>query len=67
MKWWAQSFLVGIPSVICGYRDDDGIVTELEEFQVEKLRKMGEVMTITLFSPSNSYLLKGTFVNFSNR
>lgn len=43
MKWWAQSFLVGVPSVICGYRDDDGVVNEMEEFDVEKLRKMGEV------------------------
>ena len=42
MKWWAQSFLVGIPTVICGYRDDDGVVDKLEEFAVDKLRKLGE-------------------------
>ncbi|KZS00672.1 Dom3Z protein [Daphnia magna] len=23
MKWWAQSFIVGIPKIVVGYRDDD--------------------------------------------
>jgi len=49
MKWWAQSFLVGVPSVICGYRDDDGVVNEMEEFDVEKIRKMGEVFLFLHF------------------
>ncbi|XP_076075179.1 decapping and exoribonuclease protein-like [Mytilus galloprovincialis] len=30
IKWWAQSYLVGIPKIVCGYRDDDGIVHRLE-------------------------------------
>ncbi|XP_071813014.1 decapping and exoribonuclease protein-like [Apostichopus japonicus] len=33
IKWWAQSFLVGIPEVICGFRDDDGVVKRLKSFQ----------------------------------
>ncbi|XP_072168245.1 decapping and exoribonuclease protein-like [Diadema setosum] len=33
IKWWAQSFLVGIPEVICGFRDDDGVVHRLESFR----------------------------------
>lgn len=53
MKWWAQSFLVGIPTVICGYRDDDGVVDKLEEMPVEKLRKMGE-----------DYWMPGVMMNF---
>lgn len=23
MKWWAQSFIVGIPKIVVGYRDDN--------------------------------------------
>ncbi|XP_060587638.1 decapping and exoribonuclease protein-like isoform X2 [Ruditapes philippinarum] len=37
IKWWAQSFLVGIPEIVCGYRDDDGIVHRLESFNTMKL------------------------------
>lgn len=43
MKWWAQSFLVGVPSVICGYRNDCGLVSKMEEFELKKLPKMGIV------------------------
>ncbi|KAI9275589.1 RAI1 like PD-XK nuclease-domain-containing protein [Phascolomyces articulosus] len=30
LKFWAQSFLVGVPRVICGFRDDDGVLSHLE-------------------------------------
>ncbi len=32
-KFWAQSFLAGVPRVICGMRDDDGIVREIKTYQ----------------------------------
>ncbi|KAJ8318463.1 hypothetical protein KUTeg_003554 [Tegillarca granosa] len=37
IKWWAQSFLVGIPQIICGFRDDDGIVHRLKKFNVQEI------------------------------
>ncbi|XP_046351572.2 decapping and exoribonuclease protein-like [Haliotis rufescens] len=40
IKWWAQSFLVGIEKIICGFRDDDGIVHRLEEFPTLKIPDM---------------------------
>ncbi|KAI7849460.1 RAI1 like PD-XK nuclease-domain-containing protein [Circinella umbellata] len=30
LKFWAQSFLVGVPRVICGFRDDDGVLSHVE-------------------------------------
>lgn len=30
LKFWAQSFLVGVPRVVCGFRDDDGSLTKTE-------------------------------------
>jgi RAT1-interacting protein len=33
MKWWAQSFLVGVPKIICGFRDDDGVIHNLQTFR----------------------------------
>jgi len=42
LKWWAQSFLVGTPEVLCGWRDDDGVVWRLESFTVRNIPKAGE-------------------------
>jgi len=42
LKWWAQSFLVGIPTVICGYRNDKGIVSKLESIPVKKMPSMAK-------------------------
>ncbi|XP_053601305.1 decapping and exoribonuclease protein-like isoform X2 [Plodia interpunctella] len=41
-KWWCQSFLAGIDTILCGYRNDEGIVEELKTFQLRDLVKMSE-------------------------
>ncbi|XP_073985864.1 decapping and exoribonuclease protein-like [Rhodnius prolixus] len=38
-KWWAQSFLVGIQTILVGYRNYDGIVTRLERIRVKDLTR----------------------------
>ncbi|KAF9972695.1 Dom-3 Z [Actinomortierella ambigua] len=30
LKFWAQSYLAGVPTIVVGFRDDDGIVRELQ-------------------------------------
>jgi len=40
LKWWLQSFLIGIEDILCGYRDDDGIVHTLEWYKVSKIPRM---------------------------
>jgi len=42
LKWWAQSFLVGIPTVVCGYRNDRGIVSKLESIPVKNMPSMAK-------------------------
>ena len=42
LKWWAQSFLVGIRKILCGFRDDDGIVHSLEDYPIQKLPEIGK-------------------------
>eukprot|EP00092_Neocalanus_flemingeri_P014743 GFUD01015909.1.p1 GENE.GFUD01015909.1~~GFUD01015909.1.p1 ORF type:complete len:398 (-),score=141.41 GFUD01015909.1:145-1248(-) len=39
LKWWAQSFLVGTRQILCGWRDDRGLVDRLEVFQVKDIPK----------------------------
>lgn len=42
VKWWLQSFLIGINTIICGYRDDGGKVRVLEKMGVNDLLTRGE-------------------------
>lgn len=34
IKWWLQSFLAGIDRIICGHRDDAGIIKHLTTYEV---------------------------------
>ncbi|XP_066944471.1 decapping and exoribonuclease protein-like isoform X2 [Macrobrachium rosenbergii] len=42
MKWWSQSYLVGIPTVVCGFRDNNGVVQSLKIFGVEEMPSLGQ-------------------------
>ncbi|KAI2641865.1 RAI1-domain-containing protein [Hypomontagnella submonticulosa] len=37
MKFWIQSFLLGVPKIIVGFRSPQGILTKLEEIQTAKI------------------------------
>ncbi|CAL5868876.1 uncharacterized protein PFLUO_LOCUS3103 [Penicillium psychrofluorescens] len=45
LKFWAQSFLLGVPRIIVGFRDQNGIVRSLEELETAsipgKVKKVG--------------------------
>ncbi|KAF9581824.1 Dom-3 Z [Lunasporangiospora selenospora] len=40
LKFWAQSFLVGIPMIVVGCRDDDGNVTKIEQLETNQIPRM---------------------------
>lgn len=42
-KWWCQSFLAGVDTILCGFRDDNGIVEELKLISVSELPKKAKV------------------------
>ncbi|KAK0147402.1 Decapping and exoribonuclease protein [Merluccius polli] len=37
LKWWAQSFLPGVPRIVAGFRDPDGLVVGTETIQISKI------------------------------
>ncbi|KAL4944721.1 hypothetical protein BDV06DRAFT_232678 [Aspergillus oleicola] len=37
LKFWAQSFLLGVPKIVVGFRDQDGIVRRLEELETANI------------------------------
>lgn len=43
LSWWCQSFTVGINSILCGIRDDRGIVRELKDYKVADLPRLSKV------------------------
>lgn len=40
IKFWAQSFLIGIPKIIVGFRDDDGNLCSLKEIKTLEIPRM---------------------------
>lgn len=42
MKWWGQSHLVGIPRVVCGFRDTSGIIHTLRTYHVQEIPKLAQ-------------------------
>uniref|UniRef100_A0A1I8EK43 Decapping nuclease n=1 Tax=Wuchereria bancrofti TaxID=6293 RepID=A0A1I8EK43_WUCBA len=48
MKWWVQSFLIGIENIVVGYRDNDGMVTYTERLKcilINPELDIAEIMT----------------------
>lgn len=37
LKFWAQSFLLGVPRIIVGFRDQAGVLRRLEELKTHQL------------------------------
>lgn len=37
VKWWLQSHLLGVKYILCGYRDDYGVVRECEWYEVREI------------------------------
>lgn len=33
LKFWAQSFLLGVPKIVVGFRDQHGILRRIEELE----------------------------------
>ncbi|KAF9378398.1 Dom-3 Z [Podila verticillata] len=40
LKFWAQSFLPGIPTIIVGFRDDDGNVVHVQTFKTMEIPRL---------------------------
>ncbi|KAG0729817.1 Decapping and exoribonuclease protein [Chionoecetes opilio] len=47
IKWWSQSYLVGIPRVVCGFRDNSGTVHSLRTYEVREMPKLAQVCRFT--------------------
>ncbi|XP_033887321.3 decapping and exoribonuclease protein-like [Acipenser ruthenus] len=37
LKWWAQSFLAGVPLIVAGFRTEDGIVKETKPYKTSEI------------------------------
>ena len=40
LKFWLQSFLANVPSVIVGFRGDDGSVSELKTYETKTIHRI---------------------------
>ncbi|TKA47989.1 hypothetical protein B0A54_01480 [Friedmanniomyces endolithicus] len=37
LRYWAQSFLLGVPKIMVGYRTPDGFLTRIAEFETQRI------------------------------
>lgn len=37
LKFWAQSFLLGVPKIVVGFRDEHGVLRQLEELATHEI------------------------------
>ncbi|XP_037502528.2 decapping and exoribonuclease protein-like, partial [Rhipicephalus sanguineus] len=44
LAWWAQCRLAGVPRALCGYRNEHGILVNIEDIDVNDMPKMAEGM-----------------------
>ncbi|XP_035227732.1 decapping and exoribonuclease protein-like [Stegodyphus dumicola] len=42
LQWWAQSHVAGVEKIVCGMRDDNGIVHSIAEYETSKLPLIGQ-------------------------
>ena len=59
IKWWLQSSILGIKKVLCGFRDENGVVKRLEEFSVDQMPSL-----IQQKNPSACINFLDTFLGF---
>lgn len=44
LKWWCQSFLLGIPLIVAGFRNPQGKIVSLEKFRTSEISHLVRVM-----------------------
>lgn len=49
LKWWAQSFLPGVPRIVAGFRDHDGVVVSVETYHISKISQLIKVRFVFYF------------------
>ncbi|KAI1170299.1 RAI1 like PD-XK nuclease-domain-containing protein [Nemania sp. FL0916] len=59
MKFWIQSFLLGVPKIIVGFRSHDGILTKLEEIQTASIPETAAKRGVRSWNAN-------TCINFAN-
>lgn len=42
LHFWLQSFLAGVPYVLCGFRDDNGIIVKTQRYNTLEIPRMAE-------------------------
>ncbi|KAF9135909.1 hypothetical protein BGW39_010724 [Mortierella sp. 14UC] len=58
LKFWAQSFLPGIPTIIVGFRDDDGNVVTVETFKTMEIPRLDTTICINFLDAVLNFLRK---------
>ena len=43
LKYWVQSFIVGVPQITCGFREDNGSISHMQSYSTNQLQHVAQV------------------------
>lgn len=64
LKFWAQSFLLGVPKIFIGYRSPDGILENIEELDTQRIPSNIQRMGRFKWNGSLCINFTGVFLDF---
>ncbi|XP_059139307.1 decapping and exoribonuclease protein-like [Physella acuta] len=64
IKWWAQSFVIGIPRIVCGFRDDAGIVRKMKDYSLSEIPRIVNSTLHQPWKPTVCFNFLNAFLNF---
>ena len=44
IKWWSKGYLTGIEKLLCGFRNEDGIVQKITPYTLDEMIEMSKVL-----------------------
>ncbi|CAJ0566745.1 unnamed protein product, partial [Mesorhabditis spiculigera] len=66
LKWWIQSFLLGVRTIVVGFRDDAGYVNKVDTVAVNDLPKQGQWRGNVCFNFLGHVMAKVKFIGEAN-
>lgn len=63
MKFWIQSFLLGVPKIIVGFRSQEGVLTKLEDIQTASIPETAAKRGVRSWNANTCINFASTFLD----
>ncbi|XP_061879964.1 decapping and exoribonuclease protein-like isoform X1 [Entelurus aequoreus] len=63
-KWWAQTYVLGVPRIVAGFQNEDKIVESVETFEVSDIPRIAEQCEGNFWKPNVCMNFCSKFLSF---